>query len=82
MKKVLSLATIFALAFALNVANAQEKPKVTKKAKSECTTKSSCCDHGAKKTKKMAAKHECGDKCGDDCKMAHSVKSKKEDKKN
>lgn len=32
-----------------------------------------CCSGSAAKTKKMAAKHECGDKCGDDCKMAHQM---------
>ena len=85
MKKVLSLVAMFALAMSLTAVNAQDKPKeVAKKAKTEdCGTeakKSGCCDHGsATKTKKMASKHECGDKCGDDCSMAHKTSTKKEE---
>ena len=85
MKKILSLATVFALAFALNVAHAQDKPKTaSKKAKTECSSKASkgCCAHDAKKAKKMAAKHECSEKCGDGCKTAHKAKRTSDAKKN
>lgn len=86
MKKMLSLVAMFALAMSLTAVQAQEKPKTeAKKAKTEdCGTKKGCCDHGsATKTKKMASKHECTDKCGDDCSMAHKTSTKQnETKKN
>lgn len=84
MKKVLSLVAMFALAMSLTTVHAQDKPKVeSKKAKTEdCGTKKGCCDHGsATKTKKMASKHECSDKCGDGCTMAHKT-STNDSKKN
>lgn len=76
MKKVLSLFAMVALVMSLTTVNAQDKPKETaKKAKTECSSssqakKSGCCDASATKTKKMASKHECADKCGDGCSMA------------
>lgn len=84
MKKVLSFVTMFVLVMSLTTVNAQDKPKAeSKKAKTEdCGTKKGCCDHGsAKKTKKMASKHECTDKCGDGCTMAHKTSSKQEETK-
>jgi hypothetical protein len=92
MKKILTLVAVFALTFGLNVANAQDKPKTaSKKATSSCCdskAKANCdseakanCGTSAKQTKKMAAKHVCGDKCGDGCKSAQHVESK-ETKKN
>lgn len=84
MKKVLSFVTMFVLVMSLTTVNAQDKPKAeSKKAKTEnCDSKakkSGCCDHGATKTKKMASKHECGDKCGDGCTMAHKTSTKQEE---
>ncbi len=85
MKKVLSLVAMFALAMSLNTAHAQDKPKETaKKAKTECSSeakKGGCCDHSATKTKKMASKHDCGDKCGDGCEMATKTSTKKDEAK-
>jgi hypothetical protein len=84
MKKVLSLVAMLALVTSLTTVHAQDKPKAeSKQAKTEnCDSKAKkagCCDHGATKTKKMASKHECGDKCGDDCSMAHKTSTKKEE---
>ena len=66
----------------------------TSKAKSSCgshesstkTMKASnksgdgCCTGTSKA--KMASKHDCGDNCGDDCKMAHRVSKSSSDNKN
>ncbi|MBR9974330.1 MAG: hypothetical protein KFF77_02000 [Bacteroidetes bacterium] len=88
MKKVLSYVAVLALAMSLTTVQAQDKPKAeSKQAKTEnCDSKarkSGCCDRSATKTKKMASKHECGDKCGDGCTMAHKTSTKQtETKKN
>lgn len=86
MKKVLSFVAMLALVMSLTTASAQDKPKeVTKKDKMEnCSSeakKSGCCDHSTTKVKKMASKHECGDKCDDKCTMAHKT-STNDTKKN
>ncbi len=86
MKKVLSLVAMLALVMSLTTASAQDKPKeVTKKDKMEnCSSeakKGGCCDHGATKVKKMASKHECGDKCDDKCTMAHKTSTSTNDTK-
>ena len=91
MKKILSLATVFALSFTLFVANAQDQPKTTTtKVKSSCcpsskTAKSGDCGTEAKTSKKMASKHDCGDKCSDepqrDCKFSKKPEKNEASKK-
>lgn len=62
MKKLLSLATMFALAMSMTALQAQEQPKGSaKKSKTECGSqakKSGCCGPGAKKTSKAKASDE------------------------
>ncbi len=89
MKKILSLAAMLALTFTLSAVNAQEQPKAAKKEKSGCCVTGSSkakqmgeCSGEMATSKKMAAKHDCTDKCGDDCKTAHNVSKTESDKKN
>jgi hypothetical protein len=86
MKQVFSFFAMFALVMSMASVNAQDKPKeATQKAKTECGSeakKGGCCSAGATKTRKMAAKHECSDKCDDGCTMAAKVNTSTEEKKN
>lgn len=71
MKKILSLATLFALTMSLTLAQAQEQPKAAaKKEKAGCCSaaeKASCGEKASKASSK--AKADCDmSKCGDDCK--------------
>ncbi|MFZ1730651.1 MAG: hypothetical protein WAV84_11055 [Bacteroidota bacterium] len=87
MKTVLSFFAMFALVMSLTTVNAQDKPKeAAKTEKSSCCSgsqakKSGSCDESATKTKKMASKHDCSDKCDDGCTMASKTKTSTSDAK-
>ena len=88
MKQILSFVTVFALAFSLFTATAQEQPKKTSSKKQS----SACCDHGSKSkagcgssykkskaAKTETTKHDCkASECGDDC--SYAAKAKSDDK--
>ncbi|MCZ7556825.1 MAG: hypothetical protein M5R41_10540 [Bacteroidia bacterium] len=84
MKKILSLATVFALTFALSAVNAQEQPKAESKVKSGCCASSSSkakqmsdCSSEAK-AKKASNKAECEDKAVETTKTAQKASNKTE----
>ncbi len=89
MKKILSLAAVFALALSLVTATAQDQPKKAsvKEAKSGCCASAkaekSSCSTEAKASNVKESKENCDkSKCADECKMAHKADSKKADNKN
>ncbi len=89
MKKVLSLAAMFALSLSLLTATAQDQPKKAsvKEAKSGCCASAKAekasCSTEAKASNVKETKENCDkSKCADECKMAHKTDAKKADNKN